>query len=59
MSNADQETLRTVSALADRAYPHGFVTAVESDLAPKGLSEDTIRFISAKKNNRRGCSTGV
>src|ERR1700744_5568130 len=28
---------------------HGFVTDIESDRAPKGLSEDIIRFISAKK----------
>ena len=31
------------------AYKHGFVTEIETDRAPKGLSEDTIRFISAKK----------
>ncbi len=31
-------------------YKYGFVTNIESDEAPKGLSEDTIRFISAKKN---------
>ncbi|MBT6204049.1 MAG: Fe-S cluster assembly protein SufB, partial [Rhodospirillaceae bacterium] len=29
---------------------HGFVTEIEMDRAPKGLSEDTVRFISAKKN---------
>lgn len=31
-------------------YKYGFVTEIEADEAPKGLSEDTIRFISAKKN---------
>jgi Fe-S cluster assembly protein SufB len=31
-------------------YAYGFVTPVESDAAPRGLSEDTIRFISQKKN---------
>ncbi len=31
-------------------YKYGFVTDIESDDAPKGLNEDTIRFISAKKN---------
>ncbi len=36
--------------LVDQPYKHGFVSDVESDLAPKGLSEDTIRMISAKKN---------
>ena len=31
-------------------YKYGFETDIESDMAPKGLSEDTVRFISAKKN---------
>jgi len=31
-------------------YKYGFVTDIESDKAPKGLNEDTIRFISAKKD---------
>ena len=36
--------------LVDRPYQHGFVTDIESDVAAKGLSEETIRLISAKKN---------
>jgi Fe-S cluster assembly protein SufB len=36
--------------LISQPYKHGFVTAIESDVAPKGLSENTIRMISAKKN---------
>jgi Fe-S cluster assembly protein SufB len=35
--------------LIGRRYAHGFVTDIESDTVPPGLSEDTIRFISAKK----------
>src|ERR1700741_713470 len=31
-------------------YKYGFVSDIESDNAPKGLSEDIVRFISAKKN---------
>lgn len=31
-------------------YKYGFVSAIESDEAPRGLDEDTVRFISAKKN---------
>jgi Fe-S cluster assembly protein SufB len=31
-------------------YKYGFVTDIESDRAPKGLSEDSVRFISAKKD---------
>jgi Fe-S cluster assembly protein SufB len=33
-----------------RGYQHGFVTDIESDTIPPGLDEETIRFISAKKN---------
>jgi Fe-S cluster assembly protein SufB len=36
--------------LVNQPYKHGFVTNIESDVAPKGLSESTIRMISAKKN---------
>jgi len=36
--------------LIDQPYKHGFVTDIESETAPKGLSEETIRFISLKKN---------
>ena len=43
------ETVRTVEALGER-YAHGFVTDIEQEFAPKGLSEDIVRFISAKKN---------
>ncbi len=46
--NADAKP-RT-EALTPSAYKHGFVTVIETETAPKGLSEDTIRFISAKKN---------
>ncbi|MFZ9888735.1 MAG: Fe-S cluster assembly protein SufB [Myxococcota bacterium] len=35
--------------LVPQEYRYGFVTDIESDSAPPGLSEDTIRFISAKK----------
>ena len=36
--------------LVNQPYRHGFVTDIESDVAPRGLSEATIRMISAKKN---------
>ncbi len=36
--------------LVNQPYKHGFVTEIESDIAPKGLNEDIIRLISAKKN---------
>jgi Fe-S cluster assembly protein SufB len=40
----------TLQNLVNQPYRHGFVTDIESDVAPKGLSEETIRMISAKKN---------
>jgi Fe-S cluster assembly protein SufB len=39
----------TIEELANREYKYGFVTDVEADTVPRGLSEDTIRMISAKK----------
>ena len=39
----------TIEQLVNQPYKHGFVTDIESDTAAKGLSEQTIRFISAKK----------
>lgn len=36
--------------LVNQPYKHGFVTDIESEVAPKGLNEETIHLISAKKN---------
>ncbi len=38
-----------IQAMIDQPYKYGFVTDIESDTLPPGLSEDTIRFISARK----------
>ena len=43
-------TERTIRALTEREYPYGFVSPVEADSTPPGLNEDTVRLISAKKN---------
>ena len=40
----------SVETLVNKEYKYGFVTDIESDVAPKGLTEDTIRFISARKH---------
>ena len=40
----------TIEALTQRDYEYGFVTDVEQDTAPPGLSEEIVAFISAKKN---------
>src|SRR3954463_7838904 len=47
---AVQETVERVRRIDVDQYRYGFETDIESDKAPKGLSEHTVRFISAKKN---------
>src|SRR5688572_19274141 len=43
-------TNAAIHEIAQQDYKYGFVTDIESDVAPPGLSEDIIRFISLKKN---------
>jgi Fe-S cluster assembly protein SufB len=47
---AVQETVEQVKLIDVDQYKYGFVTDIETEKATKGLSEDTVRFISAKKN---------
>jgi len=47
---AVQETVEQVRRIDVDQYKYGFITDIESDKAPKGLSDDTVRFISAKKS---------
>ncbi len=44
------ETLDTVQAITEGGYKWGFSTDIEMDMAPKGLNEDIVRLISARKN---------
>ncbi len=46
---ATLETLQTLEQTQGK-YKYGFETEIEMDYAPKGLTEDTVRFISAQKN---------
>jgi Fe-S cluster assembly protein SufB len=43
-------TAEQIKNLTEDSYKYGFVTDIDSETAPKGLSEDVVRFISAKKN---------
>ncbi|MCA3362687.1 MAG: Fe-S cluster assembly protein SufB, partial [Roseomonas sp.] len=43
------ETIETVQAVTESTYKWGFETDIDMEFAPKGLSEDIVRFISAKK----------
>ena len=40
----------SIESLVTREYQHGFVTDIEAETVPRGLNEDIIRMISAKKN---------
>jgi len=46
---ARAETLEKIASLAGEGYKYGFFTDIESEQAPLGLNEGTVRFISAKK----------
>jgi Fe-S cluster assembly protein SufB len=46
---APDDSLETVRSITGEGYKYGFVTDIESDSLPPGLNEDTVRFISAKK----------
>ena len=44
------DNARQIQSLTEQKYKYGFVTDIEQETAPKGLNEDTVRFISAKKD---------
>jgi Fe-S cluster assembly protein SufB len=46
---ATQETLQTLEETGGK-YKYGFETDIDMMYAPKGLTEETVRFISAQKN---------
>ena len=52
---------REAQEAADRAstYEWGFSSDIEQEFAPKGLSEDTVRYISARRTSPNGCSNGA
>ena len=47
---AAPDTVAQVREVTEEKYKYGFVTDIEMETAPKGLNEDIIRFISAKKD---------
>ena len=47
--SASLETQQAIRELSEEGYKYGFVSDIETDTAPPGLNEDTVRFISAKK----------
>ena len=51
-------TNEILERLTTEAYEYGFVTDIEMDIAPKGLNDETVRYISAKKNEPTGYWNG-
>ncbi|MCX8506084.1 MAG: Fe-S cluster assembly protein SufB, partial [Alphaproteobacteria bacterium] len=49
-SPAHEKTPEAAEGVLNDAYRYGFVTDIETEQAPPGLDESTVRFISAKKN---------
>lgn len=50
MSNKEQQQDKILQEVTQGEYKYGWTTNIEQEFAPIGLSEDTVRFISAKKN---------
>jgi Fe-S cluster assembly protein SufB len=48
-SREAEDELRTIEKTVFSDYKYGFVTNIEADEAPRGLNEEVIRFISARK----------
>lgn len=49
-SDPKQTSDNVINNVTEGEYKYGFTTDIDTDIIPKGLNEDTIRFISAKKN---------
>ena len=45
--------MSAIEAIANREYKYGFVTDIESETIPRGLTEDTVRLISSKEERAR------
>ena len=59
MSEKYTEEKNIIEDIAGKEYEHGFVTDLEQEFIPKGLNEDIVRLISAKKRNLSGCWISV
>ncbi|MDP4281188.1 MAG: Fe-S cluster assembly protein SufB [Bacteroidota bacterium] len=46
----EPDTHKILDQFTQREYKYGFVTDIETEMAPRGLNEDIVRFISARKN---------
>lgn len=51
----EEQDNKILSELTGSEYKYGFTTDVETEIIPKGLNEEVVRLISAKKVSRSGC----
>ena len=49
MNSGRTQTSNQIDSYLDKSYKYGFITNLETEKSPKGLNEDTIKFISQKK----------
>jgi len=49
MNTTEDKNTKIIDDVTQSDYKYGFVTDLEMEMAPKGLNEDTVRYISAKK----------
>ena len=49
----------TMEELVNREYQYGFVTEIEADTVPRGLTEEIVGLISTKKNEPTSCWSGA
>jgi Fe-S cluster assembly protein SufB len=52
------DSMQTLEQHTQSDYKYGFTSDIETETIPKGLNEDTVRLISAKKKSRRSCWSG-
>lgn len=48
-----------VKEVVDQKYEYGFTTDVQTEIIPKGLSEDVVRLISKRRESPTGSSTSA
>ena len=56
---ADQKVISRQTGVDDKQYKWGFEFDIESEVAPKGLNESIVRFISAKKKEPQWLSEPI
>lgn len=49
------DSKNVIDNVTGNEYKYGFTTDIDTDIIPRGLNEDVVRFISAKKESRNGC----